>query len=420
MAYQVSEADLNITDAAFEEIKNYNPTGADDFTLGLLSVLLLAVSREYEQLRNGYEKYTGLAGWACRNLLELDIFTKWVLQSPANAKRFVADLAIDGTELFESMRAWLLHYDPGAETKELDETIRLGHERRKVEGTTGKKHLEVRDLADAVGMTADYKRTMKLCSKLVHPTAWSVISMREEEGEYAAFRVILFQSGSRFGLDAYNTIREHLFKDKTMTPRIKNCVERARHYQHQILQEISKHQTADNSDRSLVSTAYIKMVVGDYGAILTLVEAENPGAAFKLFRLLYEDVINALWVQAFAPPGIIKKLLKGKKGQVPGTMAERAAKLDTIFVPPATVVPEESLFVDLQSKFWKAACSYTHGGSLAINRELAGYDELSTYQMLRSSTTLFVLLMDAMYKLHHGTKNDVLWGIAQTYFAEKW
>ena len=72
------------------------------------------------------------------------------------------------------------------------------------------------------------------------------------------------------------------------------------------------------------------MVVGDYGAILTLVEAENPGAAFKLFRLLYEDVINALWVQAFAPPGVIKKLLKGKKGQVPGTMAERAAKLDTI------------------------------------------------------------------------------------------
>ena len=53
-------------------------------------------------------------------------------------------------------------------------------------------------------------------------------------------------------------------------------------------------QTADNSDRSLVSTAYIKMVNGDYGAILSLVAAENPGAAFKLFRLLYEDVINAL------------------------------------------------------------------------------------------------------------------------------
>jgi len=217
MAYQVSEADIKVTDAAFEEIKNYHPTGADDFTLGLLSVLLLAVSREYEQLRAGYAKYTGLAGWACRNLLELDIFTKWVLQSPDNAKRFVADVAIDGTELFQSLKAWLLHYDPGAGAKELDETIWLGYERRKSEGTTGEKHLEVRDLADAVGMTADYKRTVKLCSKLVHPTAWSVISMREEEGEYAAFRVILFQSGSRFGLDAYNTIRQylqHFVKDK--------------------------------------------------------------------------------------------------------------------------------------------------------------------------------------------------------------
>jgi hypothetical protein len=210
MTYEVSEKDLKITDAAFEEIKNYSPAGSDDFTLGLISVLTLALSREYEQLRSGYSKYTGLAAWACRNLLELDIFTKWVLQSPANAKRFVADVAIDGTELFESLKTWLLHYDPNAATNELDETIRLGSERRKSEGTTREKHLEVRDLADAVGMTVDYRLTMKLCSKLVHPTAWSVISMRGEEDEYAAFRAMLFQSGSRFGLEAYNTIREHL------------------------------------------------------------------------------------------------------------------------------------------------------------------------------------------------------------------
>ncbi len=125
-------------------------------------------------------------------------------------------------------------------------------------------------------------------------------------------------------------------------------------------------------------------------------------------------------MQAFASDDVVGKLLHSTDGQLPGTMAERAKALDTIFVPPPTVQPEESLFVDLQSTFWKAACSYTHGGSLAINRELAGYDEESTYQMLRSSTTLFVLLMDAMYKLHHKKTNDVLWGIAQTYLAEKW
>jgi hypothetical protein len=56
MPYEVSEADLKITDAAFEEIKNYNPSGSGDFTLGLISVLLLGISREYEQLRSGYSK----------------------------------------------------------------------------------------------------------------------------------------------------------------------------------------------------------------------------------------------------------------------------------------------------------------------------------------------------------------------------
>jgi hypothetical protein len=144
----------------------------------------------------------------------------------ANARRFAADVAIDGTELFDSMKTWLLHYDPTTARNELDETIRLGHERRKSEGTTGEKHLEVRDLADAVGMTVDYKLNMKLCSKLVHPAAWSVISMSEEEGEYAAFRVILFQSGSRFGLDA--AVKFSLRATEVRLPELRRVVFRRR------------------------------------------------------------------------------------------------------------------------------------------------------------------------------------------------
>jgi predicted metalloprotease with PDZ domain len=41
---------LRITEAAFEEIKNHNPTGADDSTLGLIGVLRLAICRKYERL----------------------------------------------------------------------------------------------------------------------------------------------------------------------------------------------------------------------------------------------------------------------------------------------------------------------------------------------------------------------------------
>jgi hypothetical protein len=215
-------------------------------------------------------------------------------------------------------------------------------------------------------------------------------------------------------------MKEQLLRNNTMTPRIKNCIERAHHYQNEVLQEISKHQTVDNSDRSVVATAFIKMAAGDLKGIISEIGNNNPGPAFKLFRLLYEDVVNGLWAQAFAPDNIIADLLHTDHGQLPGKMWERAEKLETIFVPPPAPGDTDKLFVDLQSTFWKTANSYTHGGSMAINRELAGYDEESTYEVLRSSTTIFILLIDAMYRLHQGKPNDVLTGIANTYFAEKW
>lgn len=205
-----------------------------------------------------------------------------------------------------------------------------------------------------------------------------------------------------------------------MSDRTKLCVERAGHYRDQVLREISKHPTADTSDRSLVATAFIKMAAGDFKGIISEIGTGNPGPAFKLFRLLYEDVVNGLWAQAFASDDIIAALLHTDQGQLPGKMWERAAKLDTVFVPPPTARDEDKLFVDLQGKFWKTANSYTHGGSMAINRELAGYGEDDIFEVLRSSTTIFILFVDAMYRLHHNKPNDVLSGIAATYFAETW
>jgi hypothetical protein len=214
MEYALTADDLKTADDAFGQIKRYMELPADmnntNDSLDMSHVLLICVLREYKQLREGYEKYTGLAAWACRNLLELNVFTKWILVSDVNTKRFMADVAVDGTEMFESMKKWMEHTDPSAVSAPMNETIRLGHIRRSQEGTTGKKHLKVKELADAVGMTDDYVHTNTLCSKLVHPTAWSVINIDDEgEGEYAAIRPLLFHSGVRYGIEAYSTIREH-------------------------------------------------------------------------------------------------------------------------------------------------------------------------------------------------------------------
>jgi hypothetical protein len=201
---------------------------------------------------------------------------------------------------------------------------------------------------------------------------------------------------------------------------IKHWLDRADYYRDEVIKEISKHGTADNSDRSAVATAFIKMAESDFRGIISEIRNGNQAPSFKLFRLLYEDVINGLWAQAFASDGVIKELLHADDGKLPGKMKERAAHLDTIFVPPPAAGQQDTLFVDLQGKFWTVMNSYTHGGSMAINRALAGYQEGDVYELLRSSTSIFILLIDAMYRLHHNKSNDALTAISDKYFAEGW
>jgi hypothetical protein len=214
MVYKLSSTDLEIANQAFARIEAYlnaPSDGKDIPVLDLAHNFLVSILREYQHLKLGYEEDTTLEAWACRNLLELDIYVKYVLISEANAKRFIGDITIDGIELFESMKTWVAYYEPTIKTPALDETLRLAYERKTSEGVAEKTHLEVRDLAEEVRMTADYRHTNRLCSKLVHPTAWSVLSMNDE-GEYAAFRPMLFNTGVRYGLDGFNTIREYAEK----------------------------------------------------------------------------------------------------------------------------------------------------------------------------------------------------------------
>jgi len=209
-----AEMEFRAIEDAFGRIKQLavsideGETDAEWF-VSLLFCLLSSCLREYKHLKIGYEKYTGLGAWACRNLLELNIFTQYVLLSERNARRFIGDRLIDGTDIFESSRDWLLNLNPEAQTPELDETIRKTRELMEAERIEGVGHLRTRALAAEMGMIDDYRYMNKLCSKLVHPTAWSVLAMNDE-GELAQIKVILFNQGVRYGLEMGDAIREHI------------------------------------------------------------------------------------------------------------------------------------------------------------------------------------------------------------------
>jgi hypothetical protein len=86
--------------------------------------LVDAAIKNFNELRRGNVSGSlNLVAWASRNLLELTVFTKYVLKSAGNARRFGDDRLVDECELIIALRD-LEHYcDPAAPTLGLDDAL---------------------------------------------------------------------------------------------------------------------------------------------------------------------------------------------------------------------------------------------------------------------------------------------------------
>jgi hypothetical protein len=213
---QITDAELKLIDENIETIREFGlglqlREPEEMWFANLITAILNAMLREYNHLKIGLRKETGLLAWACRNLLELYIFTRYVLISEENARRFIGDRLVDGIQIFESFKTWHLIIDTEADTSPEEQTVRLAREQLLVEGMTEEKFLATRKLAKLVGLEDEYAHFNKVCSKLVHPTAWSVLAMRDE-GELANMRPILFMTGARYASDIGYRIKEHVSK----------------------------------------------------------------------------------------------------------------------------------------------------------------------------------------------------------------
>jgi hypothetical protein len=98
---------------------------------------------------------------------------------------------------------------PGSKTPALDETIAWIRGEIAKEGVTRRSYLKVRDLAKGLKLAEEYAHLNKVTSKLIHPTAWSVFSMRDE-GELSMLKPIFFHAGVRHGIELGYRIRQHV------------------------------------------------------------------------------------------------------------------------------------------------------------------------------------------------------------------
>jgi hypothetical protein len=210
----VTAEDIKLTDAVSAALREFGITvqegdAPEPWFPNLLVKLINSTLREYQHSKIGLQKHTPMLAWACRDLLELDVLTKYVLNSEANARRFIAHRLIDGIEIFKYVKDYQLFHEPGSTTPAIDETIRMAEEQKAFEGISETKFLNVKKIAAQHGMAEEYLYMHKITSKLVHPTAWSVLAMNDE-GEFALFKTSFFFAAARYVSETHEAIKQHV------------------------------------------------------------------------------------------------------------------------------------------------------------------------------------------------------------------
>lgn len=215
MSHAEPTVGIELTDIAFTQFRDFGSSlkpvdEKNGWFFQIVFELMDASLSNYDQLRVGYlENNSPLLAWSCRNLLELAILTKYVLVSEANARRFADDRLIDGCDIIASLRTLELYLNPRSDTTLLDDALVRMRTQMVAEGVTATKFLATSALADVVGMKEDYACMNRVCSKLVHPTAWSILAMNKEDNSFSQSRLIFFQAGAQYGCNVYLAVKTH-------------------------------------------------------------------------------------------------------------------------------------------------------------------------------------------------------------------
>jgi hypothetical protein len=117
--------------------------------------LVHSMVTQQHYLTIGYRNSPLLLAWACRNLLELVVITRYCLRSPQCSLDFHDDMWLDAIDFVQQSQEWRQHTDPGRQTPKLDEFIPKYQAQKAKRGITRKSYLPVRDLAKAVGMEVE-------------------------------------------------------------------------------------------------------------------------------------------------------------------------------------------------------------------------------------------------------------------------
>jgi len=181
--------------------------------LSTVTALCYGADQNYKALCQAYDQQDQTrVAWACRNLMEIAIYAKFALESKKNAEEFAADRLIDGRDITLALQKIVAELNPQHPDPDLDASLKSIEQQMASEGVTRTQFLRIGYLAKQVGLKDEYENLNLVCSKFVHPTAWSLFAFDELPSKLPASGEILFAYGAKYLATVHAEIRPHVKK----------------------------------------------------------------------------------------------------------------------------------------------------------------------------------------------------------------
>jgi hypothetical protein len=186
-------------------------TDEEDNFCPIAVALCKAAEQNYKDLQNAYDRQDQVrAAWTCRNLMEIALYMKFVLQSEENANEFAEDRLIDASDAAIALKKVL------AELNESDPSLEATIERIKKqmvsEGVTRTTFRSAKFMAKQLNLKVEYENMNRLCSKFVHPTAWSLFEPDQGPDKFPGAEEIFYACGAKYFDMLFAEIQAHVWK----------------------------------------------------------------------------------------------------------------------------------------------------------------------------------------------------------------
>lgn len=167
---------------------------------------------ELERLASLYPSPIEGVAWCTRNLFELNLVLRYILQDPKNVNVWMGQAAGDEKQIIEGLLTLATDSTQPALRVLKDRLLQID-EVCKRHGIDPERPFVMSELAKAVGRAEDYKALYKLFSKYVHPSSWLVNVPAENSRSEKTLNVFLINATLYSG-DTYGRLDEWLKRQR--------------------------------------------------------------------------------------------------------------------------------------------------------------------------------------------------------------